>query len=365
MTQNPLRRLAEYGQSIWLDLLSREIIHSGELRKLIEEDSVTGVTSNPAIFEKAMTAGHEYDEDIRTLAAQQKDSPEVYETMAVQDIKDAADLLRPIYDRTSGLDGYVSLEVSPLLAHETAATIAEARRLWAAVNRPNLMVKIPGTRAGLAAITESTAAGINVNVTLLFSVERYKEAAEAYIRGLELRDEKGGDLRHVRSVASFFLSRIDVILEERLGSSPDLQGRAAIASAKIAYQEYKDLFGSPRFRKLEEKGARKQWLLWGSTSTKTKGLSDVLYVEALIGPETVNTMPIETLEAYRDHGHPEPQLEKNIDEAHQVMKRLRDLQIDLAQVTQQLEDEGVEKFVKPFNSLMRSLEEKTRSLSVG
>ena len=364
MQSNPLLRLREHGQSVWLDLLSRELLRSGKLRQLITNDGVTGVTSNPAIFEKAIGGSDAYDAEIQELARGGRGVSEIYEQLAVRDIQDAADLLRPVYDNSRGVDGYVSLEVSPLLANDTEGTLAEARRLWHAVQRPNVMIKIPGTLAGLPAIAECTAEGININVTLLFSVQRYEQAADAWLRGLEQRASRGGDVRHVRSVASFFLSRIDVMADPILAEKQrtDLRGQVAIASAKMARASYKDLYSTDRCRQLREKGAGKQWLLWGSTSTKTKGYSDVMYVEPLIGSETVNTMPLETLEAYRDHGDPASRLDEDIDRARAILSALPEAGIDLNQITQRLEDEGVEKFVQPFEKLMRTLGQKTAAL---
>lgn len=369
MMKNPLLRLREYGQSVWLDLLSRKLIQSGQLQQLIDSDGLSGVTSNPAIFEKAIGSG-EYEADIRALLDKGKTPLEIYEELAVKDIQEAADLLRPIYDQTGGADGFVSLEVSPRLAHDTQATVHEAKRLWIAVHKPNVMIKIPGTQEGLRAITESIADGINVNVTLLFGLPRYRDVTEAFIRGLEQRVGQGQDVRSIYSVASFFLSRIDVLIDPQLeeaartgaAAARDLRGHSAIASAKIAYQMYKEIFGGERFRKLEQKGARKQRLLWGSTSTKTPGYSDVKYVEPLIGPETVNTMPPETLEAYRDHGNPELRLEQDVDASREIIAKLGAMGIDIDAMTQKLEEEGVEKFVKPFDKLLRGIGEKARSL---
>jgi transaldolase len=371
--KNPLVRLHEYGQSIWLDLLSRNLIRSGALQKLIETDAVTGVTSNPAIFEKAIGHSADYDNDIRKLSEAGKSAAQIYQEIAIGDIQEAAGLLHPVFLRTNGDDGYVSLEVSPLLAHDTAATINEAHQLWQTVDRPNVMIKIPSTREGLPAITECIAGGINVNITLLFGLPRYREVANAFIQGVEERARRGADIHGVRSVASFFLSRIDTLIDHELDersrsnaafmeTARGIRGEVAIASARLAYQIYKEVFSSKRFQALERKGARKQWLLWGSTSTKAKEYSDVKYVEALIGPETVNTMPLETVDAYRDHGSPEPRLERDLDRAREVMARLASAGMDIDAITQKLEDDGVEKFVQPFGNLMQELDRKTRSL---
>jgi transaldolase len=373
MKENPLLKLESYGQSIWLDFIRRGMLISDELRQLIQVDGVSGVTSNPAIFEKAIAETRDYDDAIGALALAGKSAGEIYEELAVEDIRLAADELRPVYDRTGGLDGFVSLEVSPHLARDTIGTIAEARRLWGWVDRPNVLIKVPGTWEGLPAIRQLIGEGINVNVTLLFALPRYRAVAEAYIDGLEERTARGLPLEKVASVASFFLSRIDVLvdplLEEKAragGAIADLaaslRGEAAIASAKLAYQMYREIFAGERFRRVAERGARSQRVLWASTSTKNPAYSDVKYVEPLIGQETVNTMPLETLTAYRDHGDPAPRLEAEVDRARQVLARLADAGIDLAAVTQQLEDEGVEKFIKPFDTLLARLQEKRVSV---
>jgi len=377
---NPLFRLHEFGQSIWLDSISRPLLRTGHLKKLIESDRVSGVTSNPAIFEKVIGETRDYDSDMHRLHDQGESAEQIYLDLAIEDIREASDLLRPEFDRTDGLDGYVSLEVSPKLAHDTRGTIEQAKSLWRAVDRPNVLIKIPGTKEGLPAIRQCIADGLNINVTLLFGLERYREVAEAYIRGLESRARRKEDLHGVRSVASFFLSRIDVLIDpmldeiaarrvtdedaspasgsERARLAAELRGSVAIASAKIAYQVYQEVVSTERFRKLERQGARRQWLLWASTGAKSKEYSDVKYVEPLIGPETINTMPLETLEAYRDHGNPMLRMDKGVDKAHEVMRSLREVGIDLAEITQQLEDEGVEKFVKAFDKLMEQVEHK-------
>jgi transaldolase/glucose-6-phosphate isomerase len=367
MKDNPLRKLESFGQSMWLDFLRRGML-SGELQQLIEEDGLSGMTSNPAIFEKAIAGSHDYDEAIGTLALEGKSVEEMYQTLTVEDVQRAADLFRPTYEEREGRDGFVSLEVNPHLAHDTDGTIAEARRLWAALDRPDVFIKVPATLEGLPAIQQLISEGINVNVTLLFGLPRYRKVAEAYIAGLEDRAAQGKPLDRVASVASFFLSRIDVLVDpmlEKLMRAGGLQaklaeglhGLVAIASAKVAYQMYKEIFGSERFHKLAARGARPQRLLWASTSTKNPAYSDVKYVEALIGPDTVNTVPLETLNAYRDHGDPAPRLEEDVAEVREVLDLLPQVGIDIAQVTQQLEDEGVEKFNKPFDQLMVTLEE--------
>ncbi|MGQ9921823.1 MAG: bifunctional transaldolase/phosoglucose isomerase [Desulfobacca sp.] len=369
MVKNPLQLLETYGQSVWLDYIHRGLLTSGELQQLIESDGVLGVTSNPAIFDQAISGSTAYDADIRNLALQGRNVEEIYLALAISDIQGAADLLRPIYDRLSGQDGFVSLEVNPHLAYNTTGTIREAQRLWAEVDRPNVFIKVPGTAAGLPAITQLIGDGINVNVTLLFGLPRYQEVAEAYLAGLEARVTKGLPVDRVASVASFFLSRIDVLVDPRLEdivskggplaeTAAALKGQVAIASAKAAYALYQRIVASQRFQVLAAKGARPQRLLWASTSTKNPGYSDIKYVEPLIGPQTINTMPLETLNAYRDHGRPAPLLEDGQAEAVSILQDLPKLGIDLNQVTQQLEAEGVEKFNKPYDHLLQSLEEK-------
>lgn len=373
MKSNPLLELQSLGQSIWIDFISRGIISSGELQRMIKEDGVSGVTSNPSIFEKAITKSDDYDEAIRALTVQGKTTDEVYQLLTVEDIQMVADVLRPTYDRTDGQDGFVSLEVSPNLAHDTQGTIQEARLLWSLVDRPNSMIKVPATREGLDAIKELTGEGVNVNITLLFGLPRYQEVVNAYLDGLEILANKGGNLHVVASVASFFLSRIDVLLDpvletKKKESGPTaeiasiLQGQVAIASARVAYQLYKEFFHSDRFARLAAKGARPQRLLWASTSTKNPMYGDTKYVEPLIGPETINTVPVETLHAYRDHGRPQLSLEQNISRAYHTLNKLSLVGIDLERATQQLEEEGVEKFVSALERLMLSLREKQAAI---
>jgi transaldolase len=369
MKENPLLKLASFGQAIWLDYFSRQIIESGELKRLIDADGLRGMTSNPSIFEKAIAGSHDYDEDIRKLAREGKSIREIYEILTVADVQRAADVFRPLHDNLAGADGFVSLEVNPHLAHDTHGTIVEARRLWAGLDRPNVFIKVPATREGLPAIRQLTSEGVNVNVTLLFGLPRYREVAEAYVSGLEERAAKGQPLK-VSSVASFFLSRIDVLVDPKLqqlartgplaASAADIIGEVAIACAKVAYSIYHQIFGSNRFQVLAAKGARPQRLLWASTGTKNPAYADVKYVEPLIGPETINTMPVETLKAYRDHGDPAPRLAEGLDKAAAILQRLPELGIDLNLVTRQLEDEGVEKFNQPYDSLMCTLEGKRR-----
>ncbi|MEO5365865.1 MAG: transaldolase [Magnetococcus sp. WYHC-3] len=363
---NPLKQVEALGQSIWLDYIRRDLMTSGELRRLIKKDGLRGITSNPAIFEKAIVASHEYEADIQRMVAQDKGAREIYEALSQRDVQMAADEFRPLYDRTDTRDGYVSLEVNPRLAHDSSGTIEEARRLWTALNRPNVFIKVPATREGLPAIRKLISEGINVNVTLIFGLPRYRQVAEAYVAGMEARMAQGKPVQHIASVASFFLSRIDTIVDPLLEQLADqggpdedtakkAHGRVAIASAKMAYQIYKEIAGSARFKKLAAKGARGQRLLWASTGTKNPAYSDVKYIEELIGPDTVNTVPQETLTAYRDHGNPRLCLEDNLTEAAWVMARLGKMGIRLVQMTQRLEDEGVEKFNQPFDKLMENL----------
>ena len=369
MNKNPLLVLEEFGQSVWLDFLSRGAIDNGWLQKLIDEDGLGGLTSNPSIFEKAIAESNDYDKAIQALALKGKSIDEIYQALTVEDIQRAADLFRPVFDRLQGADGFVSLEVSPQLAHDTVGTITEARQLWVAVNRPNLFIKVPATREGLPAIQQLIGEGINVNITLLFGLPRYREVAEAYLSGLETLAARGKPLDKVSSVASFFLSRIDVLIDPLLAKKAaseniaGLHGEVAIASAKVAYQIYHEIFDGERFRKLAQAGARTQRLLWASTGTKNPSYSDVKYVEPLIGRETINTMPPETMDAYREHGQPSSQLEKGVLEANRVLEGLRESGIDLDAMTQQLEDEGVAKFSKAFEQLMAALREKRAASS--
>ncbi len=366
MKDNPVKQLAGLGQSIWLDYIRRDLIVSGRLRRLIEGDGLRGMTSNPAIFEKAIVESHDYDQDIRALALEGKGVAAIYEALSLGDVASAADNFRAVYDKTDGKDGYVSLEVNPHLAHDTAGTIEEARRLWAALSRPNVFIKVPATADGLPAIRQLISEGINVNVTLLFGLPRYRQVAEAYIAGIETRAAQGKPVKDVASVASFFVSRIDALidplLERRIaqgGEEADVarrvHGQIAVASAKVAYRIYKDTFASDRFKKLADNGARPQRLLWASTSTKNPDYSDVKYIESLIGSDTVNTIPVETLDAYRDHGDPKARLEQDVEGAERILERLSELGISLDEMTQKLEDEGVEKFNKLFDKLMESL----------
>ena len=374
MNKNPLLVLEEFGQSVWLDFLSRGAIDNGWLQKLIDEDGLGGLTSNPSIFEKAIAESNDYDKAIQALALKGKSIDEIYQALTVEDIQRAADLFRPVFDRLQGADGFVSLEVSPQLAHDTVGTITEARQLWVAVNRPNLFIKVPATREGLPAIQQLIGEGINVNITLLFGLPRYREVADAYLSGLETLAARGKPLDKVSSVASFFLSRIDVlvdpILEKRRleGGTraeivADLHGQVAISSAKVAYQIYQEIIKSDRFLKLAHKGAHPQRLLWASTSTKNPDYSDIKYIEALIGRDTINTIPPETLKDYREHGRPVSRLEEGTQEAYQVLEGLHQAGIDLDGLTQKLEDEGVEKFSQAFKQVMAALREKRTASS--
>jgi transaldolase len=366
---NPLLKLESLGQSIWLDSISRPMLTSGALKRLIEEDGLSGVTSNPAIFEKAIAETNDYDEAIRSLAIDGKGVDEIYEHLVVHDIKLTADQLRPIYDRLEGRDGFVSLEVSPLLAHDTEGTVAEAHRLWAAVDRPNMFIKVPATTEGLPAIRRLISDGININITLLFGLSRYRQVVQAYLAGLEDRVVQGKPIDRVASVASFFLSRIDTMIDPILERKFEeggrkgmlakaLRGEVAVSSAKAAYRIFKEIYNSASFTYLSQQGGRVQRLLWASTSTKNPAYSDVKYVEPLIGSETINTLPMETLRAYRDHGKPAVRLSTDLAKAERILKSLPDIGINLDQVTHSLEDEGVEKFIKPFDLLMAMLSEK-------
>jgi transaldolase len=368
---NPLKQLGILGQSIWLDYIRRDLIARGGLRRLIEEDGLRGMTSNPSIFEKAIADSHDYDEDIQAMALKGIGAEAIYETLSQRDVQSAADEFRTVYERTDGKDGYVSLEVNPHLAHDTKGTMEEARRLWAALNRPNIFIKVPATPEGLPAIRQLISEGINVNITLLFGLPRYRQVVEAYLSGIEARATQGKAVKQVASVASFFVSRIDALVDPLLdkpiaqggkeaGLAKKIRGQVAIASAKMAYQIYKEIFGSDRFKKLAAQGALVQRLLWASTSTKNPDYNDVKYVEALIGSDTINTAPLETLDAYRDHGEPKARLEQDVKEARRVLERLPELGISIDNVTQQLEDEGVEKFSKPFDKLMETLTQRSR-----
>lgn len=373
MASHPLLDLKQHGQSVWLDNLSRPLIRSGELQRLVREDGITGVTSNPAIFNKAMTSGTAYDEAMTKLVQAGKTTLEIYEALAITDIQDACDVLRPVHDATGGSDGFVSLEVSPHLADDTQGTIEEAARLWNTVGRRNLLVKIPGTAAGVPAVEACLTRGINVNVTLLFSLAAHADVIDAHIRALKTRAGKGEDLRQIASVASFFLSRIDVKLDPMLASmardgehatkARDLMGKVAVANAKLAYGLWQGKMESADWRALAAEGARVQKPLWASTSTKNPDYSDVMYVEPLIGPHTVNTMPDETIVAFKNHGQAGLTVTSGVEEARATLASLADLGIDMDRVTDELLAEGITKFVKPFDDLLAALEAKRESLA--
>jgi transaldolase len=373
MATHPLLELNKLGQSVWLDNLSRPLVRSGELARLVAEDGITGVTSNPAIFRKAMTEGDAYDEAIARLAQEGRSTMEIYENLAITDIQDACDVLLPVYQRTEGRDGFISLEVSPLLAADTEGTVTEAARLWKAVDRSNLLIKIPGTPEGVPAVEACLARGINVNVTLLFSLEAHEAVIDAHIRALETRAGRGEGLSGIASVASFFLSRIDVKVDKQLtimaasGEQAEaaraLLGKVAVANAKLAYRLWEEKMDSDRWRKLAAAGAQVQRPLWASTSTKNPDYPDVMYVEPLIGPHTVNTLPGETIDAFRDHGRAAVTVGLGLDEARATMAGLAALGIDIDQVTDELVREGVAKFVTPFDELLASLEAKRTNLT--
>ncbi len=378
MATNHLLEIKQFGQSIWMDNLTRDLLKSGELKDMVENKGICGITSNPAIFEKAIAGNVIYDADIEAGIKAKLPTYKIYESLVFDDIRNACDILRPVYDSSEGLDGYVSIEVPPTIAHDTEATIKEAKRYYEEIGRDNVMIKIPGTSSGLPAVEQVISEGINVNVTLLFSVESYIETAWAYIRGLEKRAAEGKDISKISSVASFFLSRIDsnidakidaklkgvddVNLKEKLTA---VKGKVAIANAKIAYQEYKKIIRSDRWKALSAKGANVQRLLWASTSTKDPSYSDVMYVDELVGADTVNTLPPNTIEACADHCDVDNRVETKVDEAYQLIESLKDpdINIDIHQVMEELLVDGIDKFVKPFESLMSSLEDKVNNLS--
>ncbi|GAB1544963.1 transaldolase [Scytonema sp. NUACC21] len=378
-SNNHLIEIKQYGQSIWMDNLTRDMIQSGELQGLVENGGICGLTSNPAIFEKAIAGNAIYDADIEAGIRAGLPTYKIYESLIFEDIRNACDILRPVYETSNGLDGYVSIEVPPTIAHDTQATIEEARRYFQEIGRENVMIKIPGTEAGLPAVEQVISEGINVNITLLFSVDNYAKTFWAYIRGLEKRLAEGKDISKVASVASFFLSRIDSNIDKRIDQKlskgvDDLnleaklravKGKVAIANAKIAYQKYKEIAKSDRWQALVQKGAKVQRLLWASTSTKDPNYSDVMYVDELVGPDTVNTLPPNTIEACADHCAPANRIETDVNQAYNLLENLKDpdININLHEVMDELLVEGIEKFVQPFNSLMKSLEGKIKQLS--
>jgi transaldolase len=365
MAKSRLHQVSELGQSVWIDFLSRKLVHGGELARMMEEDAVVGVTSNPTIFQKAISEGDAYDEQLREVLTEEDDPKEVFLKLAIRDVQDACDLLRPVWDGGAGQDGYVSIEVDPNLAYDTEATVAEAVRLHKLIDKPNLFVKIPATMPGLPAIEDMIAKGKSINVTLIFSLERYEAVANAYIRGLERLVAGGGDPKTVASVASFFVSRVDTEADKRLddlGGHDKLKGKLAIANAKLAYQRYKELFSGERWDFLAGKGATPQRPLWASTSTKNPDYRDIMYVEELIGPMTVNTMPEETIRAFQDHGKVALTLEEGIDEAKQLFEDLAAAGVDYDDVTETLEREGVEKFADSFSELLDGIRAKSGEL---
>lgn len=363
MKANPLRKLEALGQSIWLDYIRCDLITSGKLKLMIKEDGLRGMTSNPSIFEKAIAESHIYDKDISEITLKEKDIQLIYETICLRDVQNAADEFKTIYEKTDGKDGFVSLEVNPHLAHDTDGTIKEARRLWTSLNRPNVLIKVPATDEGMPAIRQLISEGINVNVTLLFALSRYRQVTEAYIAGITDRKEKGKPVKNIMSVASFFLSRIDAVIDpkeadfialggEQVYFATKIRGQVAISSAKVAYKIYQEIFESEEFAKL---GALPQRLLWASTSSKDPNYSDIKYVEALIGSNTINTIPLKTLEAYRDHGEPVSLLKENVGQASLLLSELPEIGIDLNEITNKLEDEGVQKFIASYDQLIKAL----------
>jgi len=364
-TMNPLKQLRDSGQSIWLDYISRDLITSGEFKRLVEEDGVHGVTSNPTIFEKAISAGDDYDDALYSLLAEDtnSDTQDLFEKLEIEDLQMAADILRPVYEQTGGADGFVSIEVSPQLAYDTVGSIAEAQRLWRDMNRPNLMVKIPGTPQGVQAVEVLIAEGININITLMFSLDHYEAVTQAYLRGLK----KSAEPYKVSSVASFFVSRVDTEVDRALEAigTPEafsLRGKIAIANAKIVYQRFLEIFTGATFEEFRRRGARLQRPLWASTGTKNPAFSDVLYIEELIGPNTINTMPPATLKAFQDHGQVQPTLEMGVHDAEQELYNLADLGISLDTITEKLQADGIKAFKHSLYELQASLKEKSADL---
>jgi transaldolase, mycobacterial type len=367
---NAINQLHKLGQSIWYDNIQRRLLENGEMAQLIAQGDIRGVTSNPSIFHNAISRSNDYDAALKSMAWSSLSTEEMFYQLALEDIRAAADLFLPLYKQSNGADGYVSMEVSPYLARDTAGTISEAKRLWDLVNRPNLMVKIPATAQGIEAINKSIAAGININVTLIFSLDRYKQVMEAYLSGLEERVTQGLPIDTIASVASFFVSRVDSKVDGQLQAliknegpvsdqATQLLGKAAIANARLAYVLFRQTFGTERFNRLQKHGARFQRPLWASTSTKNPAYRDVMYVEDLIGPDTVNTVPPQTLDAFRDHGHAEITLQDEASDSTQLLEKVESLGISMKQVTQQLEEEGVKAFSDAFNALLKTISERT------
>jgi len=372
---NPLLELKKLGQSIWYDNLNRELVVSGRLQRMVDEDGISGGTSNPSIFEKAIATSDAYDTHIRELNGRGADIPATYDALTVTDVQLSADVFRSVYDQTRGADGYASLEVSPHLAYDTQATISEAHRLFQALGRPNVMIKIPGTKEGLPAIEQCLTDGLNINITLLFSVDVYEQVARTYISALEARLHRGQPIHHVASVASFFVSRVDTLTDEKLNqkieaaTSEDekaalrsLTGKAAVANARIAYHKFREIFSGPRWQALADRGARLQRPLWASTSTKNPAYRDVIYVEELIGPDTVNTLPQNTLDAFRDHGVVAPTLDTGLDQARQVIRRIEAAGISFQAVTSELQSQGVQLFCESFDKAVQSIAQKREAL---
>jgi transaldolase len=362
MPDSRLHQLSALGQSVWIDNLSRTLLHSGGLAQKMEGDAVTGVTSNPTIFQKAIAEGSAYDDQMRDLLEHKDDAKEIFVALAGRDIGEACDLMRNVWDDGKGLRGWVSFEVDPTLANDTDGTVAEAKRLAGLVDKPNLYIKIPATKPGLPAIEEMIAAGQSINVTLIFSIERHRDVMEAYIRGLGRLVESGGDPAGVASVASYFVSRVDTEADKRLADHPELQGKLAVANAKLAYQSWKEVFAGERWAALEARGASKQWCLWASTSTKNPAYRDVMYVEDLIGPDTVNTMPPETIEAFQDHGEVALTIEDSLHEARKVFEDVEAAGVSVDDVTRVLEEEGVQKFSDSFAELLDGIRAKRGEL---
>jgi transaldolase len=372
---NPLLELKALGQSVWLDDIDRGYLLSGEFQRLIDEDGLSGATGNPTIFEHSITHDTTYDEQMQQLIALGKSAKEIYEALAMTDVRRVADLLRPIYERTDGQDGFVSIEVSPYLAGDTEGTLAEVRRFWHTIDRPNLMVKIPSTPAGVPAIRQALSEGININITLIFAIENYRQVVEAYLSALEERSAKGQDISRIGSVASFFVSRVDVLvdklLEDKIKATSDptqqqqlkaLEGKIAIANARLVYQEFKRLFSTPGFAALKQRGARVQRPLWASTSTKNPAYRDVLYAEELIGPDTVDTMTLTTIESFREHGRVRLSVEDQLPEAEAYLAALGNIGISYEQVTRQLQEEGVQRFADSFDKLFQCIDNKRKAL---
>ncbi len=376
MTDNPLLQLKAQGQSPWYDNIDREQLASGQFKRLLDEDGISGVTANPTIFQKSISHGHAYDEQMTELIKAGKNKNDIYEALVIRDIQTVADMLHPIYEKANRQDGFVSLEVSPDLAHDTDGTIAEVRRFWKMVNRPNLMIKIPATPEGIPAVQMALTEGINVNITLIFSLDSYRKVTDAYISALEDRNASGQDISHIGSVASFFVSRVDTLvdklLDDKIKASSDsaeqqklksLEGKAAIANARLVYREFQQIFSTPRFETLKHSGAHVQRPLWASTSTKNPAYRDVLYAEELIGPDTVDTMPLETIENFRDHGRVSRTVDKDVPQARAELDALEQVGIHYDQVTQQLQDEGVQKFADSFHELFKGIEEKRQAIA--